>query len=396
MKKRILLLEWASFGTPFVIQSFRQLGYETDKIPFPRESIDTGHDEKYAEQLVYHILGKEYACVFTFNYFPVVAIACKACKIPYISWTYDSPFIQLYSKTLEFDTNFVFVFDSNTVYELQSMGYKNVQYLPMAAAQDYYMKLIQQNYNKAKYQCDVAFVGSLYSEDFQNPFRKMKELTGYYNGMIDGLLQAQKNVYGYNFLQEILIDNPELVEKIYEFCPVSVSGDGLETVEWVYANYYLSRQVTALDRHDLLDKMAKRFDTCIYTPEKSNISNAKNRGKVDYYTEAPYVYQNSKVNLNITLRSIQTGIPLRVFDIMGSGGLVLSNYQEDLLEYFEPDVDFLLYGNYEEAIEKTSFYIKHETERKKIVQNSMKKIAEEHTYLHRVKKMCACIDEYWA
>ena len=395
MKNGILLLEWASFGTPFVVQAFQHLGYKIDRVSMPRENIDTRNDVGYAEQLVYQILGKEYAGVFTFNYFPVVAIACKACKVPYVSWTYDSPFIQLYSKTLGFETNFVFVFDSNTVRELREMGYKNVQYLPMAAPIDYYNKLLQQNYDKAFYQSDVAFVGSLYSEDFHNPFRRMKELTGYYKGMIDGLLQAQKNVYGYNFLQEILEKNQDLVKKVYEFCPVTVSGDGLETVEWVYANYYLSRQVTALDRHDLLERIAKQFQTYIYTPEESNIPGAENRSKVDYYTEAPYVYHNSKINLNITLRSIQTGIPLRAFDIMGSGGLLLSNYQEDFFEYFEPDTDFLLYGSYEEAIDKASFYIEHEAERNRIIQNGMRKIKEEHTYLKRAKCLCASIEDYW-
>ena len=395
MKNKILFLEWASFGTPFIIESFYKLGYQVEKLALPRENVDTRNDVGYAEQLVNQMIGREYAFVFGFNYFPVVAIACKACKVPYVSWTYDSPFIQLYSKTLGFDTNFVYVFDSHTVRELQAMGYGNVQYLPMAVPIDYYDNLLQQGKKKSFYESEVSFVGSLYSEDFHNPFRKMKELTGYYKGMIDGLLQAQKNVYGYNFLQEILEKNQDLVEKIYEICPVTVCGDGLETVEWVYANYYLSRQVTALDRADLLENMAKEFQTCIYTPEKSNIPGAVNREKVDYYTEAPYVYQNSKINLNITLRSIQTGIPLRAFDIMGSGGLLLSNYQEDFLEHFEPDVDFLLYGSYEEAMDKASFYIKNDKEREKIIQNSMKKIKAEHTYLNRVKMMCGAIEEYW-
>ncbi len=378
-----------------MLQGFQQLGYEIDKFPFPRENVDTRNDPGYAEQLVHKILEKEYACVYTFNYFPVVAIACKACKVPYVSWTYDSPFIQLYSKTLGFDTNFVFVFDSNTVRELQGMGYGNVQYLPMAAPGDYYTKILGKGYDKTRYEGQVTFVGSLYSEDFHNPFRKMKQLTGYYKGMIDGLLQAQKNVYGYNFLQEILNERADLVKKIFELCPATVSGDGLETIEWVYANYYLSRQVTALERKELIEKMAERFQTCVYTPEKSEIAGVDVRGKVDYYTEAPYVYHNSKINMNISLRSIQTGIPLRAFDIMGCGGLLLSNYQEDFLECFEPDVDFLMYGSHEEAVEKAAYYITHEEERKQIALNGLRRVMEEHTYLHRVRVMDAWIKDYW-
>ena len=390
------MLEWASFGTPFVIQSFQQFGYEVEKYPIPREKIDTRNDTKFAEQLVYQIIGKNYAAVFTFNYFPVVAIACKACKLPYISWTYDSPFIQLYSKTLEYETNFAFVFDSNTVRELQGMGYHNVYYLPMAGAWEHYENVLQQKYDQNKYQCDVAFVGSLYSEDFQNPFRKMSQLSGYYKGLIDGLLQAQKNIYGYNFLQEILEKRQDLVEKIFEYCPVTGSGDGLESVEWVYSNYYLSRQVTALDRQDILTKMAKEFSTHMYTPEQTRIPGAICSGKVDYYNEAPFVFQNSKVNLNITLRSIQTGIPLRAFDIMACGGFLLSNYQEDFMEFFEPDIDFVMFTSSEEAMDKAAYYVKHDTERDKIRNNGLAKIKAEHTYLQRIKPMCDCIEVYWA
>lgn len=92
----------------------------------------------------------------------------------------------------------------------------------------------------------------------------------------------------------------------------------------------------------------------------------KNCGKADYYTAEPLVFADSSINLNITLQSIQTGIPLRVFDIMGCGGFLLSNYQEDYLEYFEPDKDFVIYNDYGDLEEKAAFYLKHEKLRKQI------------------------------
>lgn len=395
MRQNILFVEWQSFGNYFIKQSFHKKGYSVESIPLPRENIDTRCDKTYTEQLVHRILNGSYACVFTFNYFPIVAIACKACKVPYISWTYDSPFVQLYSKTIGYETNFVFVFDSYTVRELRSMGYSNIYYLPMAVPDDYYINLQKKKYNKKIYKNEISFVGSLYSEDFHNPFRKMKNLEGYYKGMIDAAVQAQRKVYGYNFLQEILIENTELVKQIYQFCPVTITGDGLETIEWVYANYYLARKVTAEDREQLLKILSKYAHITVYTPEKTNVSDIENRGKVDYYTEAPYVFKNSKINLNITLRSIQTGIPLRAFDIMGNKGFLLTNYQEDYMEYFEPDKDFVMYGSYEEAVEKAVYYLKNEEERKKIANNGFDKVMKEHTYTDRVNVMCSFIEEYW-
>lgn len=46
---------------------------------------------------------------------------------------------------------------------------------------------------------------------------------------------------------------------------------------------------------------------------------------VDYDTQLPFLYRRSKINLNITCRSIVTGIPMRALDVMASGGFLLSN-----------------------------------------------------------------------
>ena len=51
----------------------------------------------------------------------------------------------------------------------------------------------------------------------------------------------------------------------------------------------------------------------------------------------PYVFRNSRINLNITLRSIKSGIPLRCMDIYGAGGFLLSNYQTDLFDVIVTD-----------------------------------------------------------
>lgn len=395
MKNTILFLEWASFGTPFIVEAFQQLGYEVEKIPFPRDKVDTRRDEEYTGKLVQQILKKQYAAVFSYNYFPVVAVACKACRLPYISWTYDSPFIQLYSKTLEYDTNFVFVFDSYTVEELRQLGYDRVFYLPMAAPKDYYTRMQQNNLYKKQYACDVAFVGSLYSEDFHNPFRALNKLEGYYAGVVDGIVQAQKVVYGVNFLEQALYSRPDLVEELGKHCPLGVAADGLETIEWTYANYYLSRKITSIERRELLEAMGAVCDTKLYTPEKNELKGVDVRGKVDFYREAPYVYSNSKINLNISLRSIKNGVPLRAFDILGNGGFLLSNYQADFMELFEPDKEVVLYGSQEEAIDKARFYLEHERLRKEIAQRGYERVLAEHTYLRRAEVMCSCIEEYW-
>ena len=91
--------------------------------------------------------------------------------------------------------------------------------------------------------------------------------------------------------------------------------------------------------------------------------------------------------MNITLRSIKNGIPLRVFDIMGAGGFLLSNFQSGFLDIFIPDEDFVYYENKRDLVRKVSYYLKHEDERKAIARNGHDKTAAGHTYRHRVREM---------
>ena len=68
-------------------------------------------------------------------------------------------------------------------------------------------------------------------------------------------------------------------------------------------------------------------------------------GEVHYMYEMPLVFKCSKINLNITLRSIRNGIPLRAMDIMGAGGFLLTNHQNDFAMHFVDGEDYVLFGD---------------------------------------------------
>ena len=124
----------------------------------------------------------------------------------------------------------------------------------------------------------------------------------------------------------------------------------------------------------------------MYTYDKEvTIPGVINRGKIDYYDDMPYVFHNSKINLNITLRSIKSGIPLRALDIMGCGGFLLSNYQPEYDEYFVADEDYVFYQDYYDLMEKIDYYLTHEKERQEIAANGCRKVREEHNYRNRLE-----------
>ena len=105
----------------------------------------------------------------------------------------------------------------------------------------------------------------------------------------------------------------------------------------------------------------------------------------------PLVFRRSKINLNISLRSILSGIPQRAFDIMGSGGFLLSNYQNDFPDYFTPGEHFDFYESRADLLNKIAYYLSHEEERRQIARNGHDQVAAAHTYRHRVREMLDAI-----
>ena len=106
----------------------------------------------------------------------------------------------------------------------------------------------------------------------------------------------------------------------------------------------------------------------------------QNIGSADYYMEMPYIFHDSKINLNITLRSIRNGIPLRCMDIMANGGFLLTNFQSDFLYHFVPDEDFVYYESEKDLLHKIDYYLSHDKERRAIAESGHAKVCKYHNY----------------
>ena len=401
---RILYLEWAAMGNEFMQAAMKKKGYEVKILAFDQKTEDTRYGYELAERIAKTVMEApaEYAFAFSFNFFPTIAVACKACRIPYVSWTYDSPFIQLYSETARYETNRIFHFDSYEVEKLKANGVENVWYLPMAAPVAHYDGMDFEKLSakeRAYYTSDVSFVGSTYTEKKQQLYSRFDNLDPYTKGYVDSIVNAQQRVYGYNFLEEVL--TPEIVSKLQKVAPWEVHKDGFETVEWVYADYFLSRMIAAKERREILKMLGETFvknaDPAypkavvkLFTHEKTpELENAgvKNMGRIDYLNQMPYAFKGAKINLNISLRSIRAGIPLRCMDIMGCGGFLLTNYQPDFMRHFTPDEDFVFFESMQDLKEKVAYYLTHEDARTAIAESGYRKVKEVHTFEARLGEM---------
>ena len=398
---KVVFIEWKSFGNEDIKEAFIAEGHKVVCYPFSNK--DGRRDEEVAKNLALFLHMETPDVVFSFNYFPVISNVCKKEDIRYISWIYDSPYVMLYSYTVINPCNIIYVFDKELYMEFHNSGIQTVHYMPMAANTRRLDTLIAVNaihlpnamaaesdetLHSASSDCtylyDVSFVGSLYTEE-HNFFDRMTTLSDYTKGYLDAIMSAQMKIQGYNFIQESL---SPIMDDLYKALPMDPNPDGVESKEYLYAQYVINRKITGLERTELIRAVAKHFHFDLFTPGKDfNIPNLTNHGTVDYYSQMPLVFRRSKINLNISLRSIKSGIPLRAFDILGSGGFLLSNFQADFLDAFIPGEDFVYYESKEDLLNKIDYYLAHEDERIAITKSGHDKVAKEHTFRHRVREM---------
>ena len=141
-------------------------------------------------------------------------------------------------------------------------------------------------------------------------------------------------------------------------------------------------------RTQALIALSKKYAVSVYNKEKNNgLRRVSTKGPVDYWQEMPAVFAGSRINLNFTIPNIKTGLPLRVFDVLGAGGFLLTNFQSELPQYFENGKDLVWFTGERELIEKAGYYLAHEKERERIARNGQEKVRRFHTYMQRITQM---------
>lgn len=408
----ILIYRYGSICEPDIIDAFKKLGLNV--IEESTEITQKGLLQSDRVRLIKQALDKYHPMfVFSINFFPAIADICHIYGTKYLCWTVDCPVPELYSKSVQHDTNRIFLFDRAQYDSIRSYNTEGVFYLPLAAATERFDKVtasITQE-DRKKYSSDISFVGSLYIE--KNPLRNLRsKLPEFVNGYINGIIEASLKVMGYNFMEETITE--EIVSalkkadtKFYSpkdtvidllqngsLSSASSENTGIDISRFVAAHSYLGIQAAETERIRTLNTLAQYFNVDLYTrSDTSDLKNVHVHGGVKTLTEMPKIFNLSKINLNMTIKPIQTGLPLRIFDIMGCGGFCMTNYQAEIPELFEIGVDLEAYGSLEELVDKCSYYLTHEDERQQIALNGYRKVKEYHGYVNRMVEMVRMVAE---
>lgn len=388
----ILFYRYNSICEPAVIKAFESFGITVHTED--REMHDKQTTPKQCVEAVSSwILKKPLAFVFSINFFPAISYTCDRLKVPYVCWTVDSPVPELFSNALKNSYNRIFLFDRAQYDFFSSVNPSCIHYLPLAADvkqfEEAVLSMSEADY--AAYGAEVSFVGSLYTEKCRYDSLALSDHT---RGYVDGLMEAQLQVFGCNFIPDSLTE--PVIREIMDADPHFYRGEDLrDGVErYLAAHQYIGMKLASLERERILNRLSERFPVTLYTrSDTSALPRVDCRGGVRTLTEMPKVFQASRINLNMTMRPIETGLSQRIWDVLACGGFLLTNYQAEIPDYFEVGKELETYESMAELEEKVQYYLTHEEERMEIAINGYEKTAAFHTYEIRLAQMIKILSE---
>ncbi len=412
---RVLFHRYGSIVEPDVLEAFGQLNIDVikDEMEIDQKNIDP---DTRVSTLAELILENRPDFVFSINFFPYISQICEKLNVIYAALSVDCPVLEIYSDTIRNKCNRIFLFDYAQYESVVNENPDGIFYLPLASNTDRWddIDVPRDVDGSILYKYNVSFVGSLYTE--KSPLRQAA-LSDLNRGYVDGVLAGAEKFSDLSLVEEVIKYNPEMTAFIKDSLPglwerCDIGKAVTNTDDLISIMNVLGFELTARDRVRLLNTIASlecsddlTGDVRRYLPEadksvlsiftRSETDVLKGaftaHGGVRTHDEMPAVFKQSKINLNPTMRCIKTGLPQRIWDIMGCGGLLLTNFQAEIPEYFEIGEDLLCYETEKDCAELIAYYLSHDEEREAIALSGYNKVKTLHTYVIRVAKMLSMI-----
>ena len=376
---RILYIGSKLQHCPGIVMALDRMGYE---IAIYQVKVEDMTDDD-TERLESFLKKNKVDLVLSNLFSRETAGAAGHANVKYAVWNMDSPAYASWYEEADSDHCYLFYFDRKE-YELKKQkGHSNVYYQPLGGDVAWGDLITVTDEEAKAYGCDMSFVGSMYTKNLYDSI--ITEFSSAYQDVFSGLIERAAFVWDG---QDRLAMPSDLVNEIWKRCPGIFDEPYQMTAGYFLQTFLMGRKLTNVERTLLIEMLSEQFDIHLYTRSTEKVpEGVKSFPEVDAGVEALKVFRSSRINLNITLRSILSGIPARVFDVMSVGGFMLSNRQEEIPELFEEGKEIVTYRTPEELIDKADYYLKHEDERARIALNGYQKVKRCYTYEHQLKKI---------
>ena len=113
---------------------------------------------------------------------------------------------------------------------------------------------------------------------------------------------------------------------------------------------------------------------------------------VAYGEEVFKLYRLSTVNFACSSVQMAGAVTQRVFDVPASGGFVITDSRRQLEDLFEMGKEVVCYESTDEIGGLIEWYLEDEAGRNNVIKAARRRIASEHTYVHRMQTLIEAVD----
>jgi spore maturation protein CgeB len=103
------------------------------------------------------------------------------------------------------------------------------------------------------------------------------------------------------------------------------------------------------------------------------------------------IYAQSQASLNLFGGCVHGGMPLRPFDIGASGGLIVTHYQRELPELFEPGKECITFRTQDEMLAAIDRITASPADYNAIAQAGRRRVLAHHRWSHRIQKILEAV-----
>ncbi len=299
-------------------------------------------------------------------------------RMPFASWYVDSPLliIRHYAENRS-PWGSIFLWDSDYLPELKSLGHEHLHYLPLGTDHTIFKPFSGAGKGDDK-RFNLAFVGN----SMQKVIEERKLCLG-----LDPREWAEVDRAAGMFAQspgyEVLphLERTELKGSFLD----SLDEPGLVDLEalvvWRATQAYRLANVAALAGPDLTIAGDSGWEGLMRGRE------VRLHPPVNYYDDLPSFYNRTRINFNATSLQMKTGLNQRVFDVPACGGFLLTDQRDQLAPLFEPGRESISYSSPEQARDLAGYYSAHDRERDRIARAAHERALAQHTYVHRLSEL---------
>lgn len=377
-------------------EALRTMGCEVEAYPDILQ-MPNFLSEETVNQLCVYVKEHRTEIIFSIYFVMNAALAAYRSGIRYLSLIWDAPYTDVYNPLSRVDNVWITTFDKLDRERFVENGMPHVLYQPLAINKSRVQQWNQeiQETLQGKYMHEISFVGRLYADNLYQRLLKdiPVQMQYYFDSIVNEALfrwNGTNQIFGK--VSEGILDCVRLMNPNF-FIPNNQEMSDTRFFEILG----LTREAARLERIALLNLLAKEHSVVLYTTDyqaaKENLEGVTIGPPVKYGKATSLVYAGSKINLSISLKGIEGGTPLRIMDIMGAGGFIMTTYCEETAELFEENQEIVMFRTPEELLEKVDYYLAHDREREQIARRGQEKVMERYTYEKKMKELAAWVTE---